>query len=144
MDAIQVKALASKDSKVLDSVAPEVFDHPIDPVLRDEFLSTPNHHLVVAIDDGLVVGMASGVTYVHPDKPRELWVNEVGVSPSHRRRGVARRMLVALFELARSLGCREAWVLTDKANEAARRLYRSAGGEESEQQMVSFRLQDIP
>jgi GNAT superfamily N-acetyltransferase len=54
------------------------------------------------------------VHYVHPDKPAELWINEVGVAPSHQRQGVGQRLLGALFELGGSLGCREAWVLTEQ------------------------------
>jgi hypothetical protein len=38
---------------------------------------------------------------------------------------------------------REAWVLTDDDNVAARALYRSAGGDEgSAQRMITFRLDD--
>ena len=34
----------------------------------------------------------------------------------------------AMVEHARALGCSEAWVLTDEANDAANALYRSVGG----------------
>jgi hypothetical protein len=40
---------------------------------------------VVARDASVVVGFASGVHYVHPDKSPELWINEVGVARSHCR-----------------------------------------------------------
>ena len=75
-----------------------------------------------------------------PSSSPELWVNEVGVAPSHQRQGVGRALLEALFARARELGCREAWVLTDDANAAARGLYAAAGGEETPAVMVSFRL----
>ena len=40
----------------------------------------------------------SAVHYVHPDKLRpELWINEVGVAASHRRRGLGTRLLLAVF-----------------------------------------------
>jgi GNAT superfamily N-acetyltransferase len=80
---------------------------------------------------------------VHPDKPLpELWINEVGVATTHRGRGVATAILHRLLEAARQVGCVEAWVLTDRANEAALRLYKSSGGIEapSEQVMLTFRL----
>jgi len=102
----------------------------------------PRHHLAVAVDGGTVVGMVSAVHYVHPDKPPELWINEVGVAASHRRMGLARRMLDAVLGHARTLGCGEAWVLTDVENDAALRLYASAGGVEQRPSpvMFSFRL----
>jgi len=139
---VTIRLLGPGDAAVLDRVAEEVFDHEVDGRLAAEFLHDPRHHLAVALDGALVVGMASAVHYVHPDKQPELWVNEVGVAPTHQGRGIGRRMLAALFAHARALGCDEAWVLTDEANTAARRLYAAAGGTESAEPvvMVSFSL----
>jgi aminoglycoside 6'-N-acetyltransferase I len=94
--------------------------------------------LAVAVEDGQVIGFASGVHYVHPDKPSELWINEVGVTPSQQGRGIGTAMIRALLQHAKYLGCREAWVLTERANRAAMRIYASAGGEESERDHVMF------
>jgi ribosomal protein S18 acetylase RimI-like enzyme len=138
--AIEVRLLRAGDEHVLDRVAAGVFDHRLDAALPAEFLRDPRHHLCVGIEDGAVVGFASAVHYVHPDKPAQLWINEVGVAPSHQGRGIAKRVLRALLDLGRELGCTEAWVLTDQDNAAARALYRSAGGVESAHIMVSFRL----
>ncbi len=126
--SIEIRILGSDDEALLARAAADVFDNDIDPAFSAEFLGDPRHHLAVALDAGLVVGFASGVHYVHPDKPPELWVNEVGVAPSHRRRGLAKQLLRALFARGRELGCREAWVLTSPANGAAVRLYEAAGG----------------
>jgi len=130
--AVSIKVLHSGDEQVLMTVAPEVFDNPVDPDLTREFLADPRHHIVVAIDDGRVVGFASGLHYVHPDKPPELWVNEVGVAPTHRRRGLGRAVVLALFEVARTHRCTGAWVLTDRDNAAAKALYGSVGGIEGQ------------
>lgn len=137
-----VRILGPEDAAVLDRVAPGVFDHPIDPRWTAEFLADRRHHLAVALADGEVVGMASAVDYVHPDKPPELWINEVGVAPSHRGRGLGRQLLDALFVRGRALGCRDAWLGTDLTNLPARRLYASLGGAESPEAflMVTFRL----
>lgn len=130
------------DAALLARAAGDVFDHPVDPDLTAEFLSDPRHHLAIAIDAGQVVGMASGVHYIHPDKAPELWVNEVGVAPSHRGQGVGRRVLGVLLEHGRALGCNEAWLLTDDSNAAAQRMYAAAGGRESESQiMITFDLE---
>jgi aminoglycoside 6'-N-acetyltransferase I len=80
------------------------------------------------------------VHYVHPDKPPELWVNEVGVAPSHQGHGIGRSLLRALFAHGRALGCAEAWLGTEESNAAARRLYASVGGEEGMMVYVSFDL----
>jgi ribosomal protein S18 acetylase RimI-like enzyme len=128
--AVEIKVLQRGDEAVLMNVAPEVFDNPIDPELTREFLADPRHHIAVAIDDGLVVGFASGVHYVHPDKPPELWINEVGLAPTHQRRGLGKAVLNALLEVGRAHKCTAAWVVTDRTNIAAMALYSSAGGTE--------------
>jgi len=137
---VDVRVLGPGDARVLDRVAPGVFDDVVDARLSAEFLADPRHHLAVAVDGGVVVGMASGVHYVHPDKAPQLFVNEVGVAPEYRGRGVGRRLLDALLERARSFGCTEAWVLTDASNARARRLYEGAGGVPEECVMYTFPL----
>ena len=138
--AIEIRVLAARDADVLANIEPDVFDGEVNTRWTAEFLADERHHLVVALDDGRVVGMASAVHYVHPDKAPELWVNEVGVAESHQRQGIGRRLLESLFAHGRELGCTEAWVLTEDSNAAARGLYASAGGVESPALMYSFPL----
>jgi ribosomal protein S18 acetylase RimI-like enzyme len=140
----EIRVLGPDDEAVLTRVAPGVFDHDVDPVLSDEFLRDPRHHLAVALESGTVVGFASGVHYVHPDKPAELWINEVGVAPTHQRQGLGRKLLQALFARGRELGCREAWVLTSPANGAAVRLYEAVGGVDMVDPPVMFTFRLSP
>jgi aminoglycoside 6'-N-acetyltransferase I len=139
---VAVRVLGRDERAVLDAVAADVFDGPVDPRWAAEFLSDPRHHLAVAVAGGVVVGMASGVHYVHPDKPPELWVNEVGVAPPYQNRGVGRQLLRALFARGREVGCAKGWVGTEVGNAAARRLYRAVGGVEDVEPfvLVSFSL----
>ena len=137
-DSIEIRLLGPGDAAVLDVVDPDVLDHAIQPKLAAEFLADPRHHLAVARHDGRVVGFASAVHYVHPDKLPELWVNEVGVAPAHQGKGLATRLLHALFEAGRAAGCGQAWVLTERSNAAAMRLYRAAGGVEADEETVMF------
>ena len=130
--------LGTGDAGLVMNAAPGVFDHPVGRELVDEFLNDPRHHLVAAIDGGRVVGFVSAIHYINPDKPPELWINEVGVAPEYQQRGIGARMLAAALDLARGLGCESAWVLTDNANTAAIRLYESAGGTASSVPSVLF------
>src|SRR5690242_8701573 len=92
--AVEIKVLGLPDAGVLRHVAPGVFDDPINARRAEEFLADPRHHLVVAVDEGLVVGFVSAVHYVHPDKPLpELWINEIGVTATHQGRGLGTRLL---------------------------------------------------
>ena len=142
----ELKPLHRGDEAVLGDVAPGLFDRTPDPRAVRGFLADPRHHIAVAIDKTRVVAFASGFHYFHPDKPiPELFVNEVGVAPSHRRMGLGKAVLGTLWEEARRKGCETAWVLTSDSNAAASRLYASMGGEaESEpSRLFSFRLSEV-
>ena len=137
----EIRILRLGDEALLVNVAPGVFDQSVDTYLATEFLGDRRHHLAVAIENGLIVGMASAVHYVHPDKRPQLWINEVGVAPTHRGQGLGKALLSALLENGKSFGCTEAWVLTDRANIPAMRLYSSLGGMESPKDQVMFTFQ---
>lgn len=129
--SVDVRILSLADLAVLANIADDVFDQSPDAHWTAAFLASPNHHLAVAVQRELVVGMATAVHYFHPDKPPELWINEVGVAPSYRGRGLGHRLIAALLEVGTRLGCRQAWTLTDADNTASRRLFASLGGREA-------------
>jgi ribosomal protein S18 acetylase RimI-like enzyme len=136
---ITLKLLHPPDLVLLHNVAQDVFDDPILESSAQEFLNDPRHRLVVALDNDLVVGFVSAVIYVHPDKPApELWINEIGVAPSHQRQGIGKALMQAILEEAKRSGCTEAWVLTERDNGAAMAMYTSAGGAESSPDPVMF------
>jgi aminoglycoside 6'-N-acetyltransferase I len=139
----EIKLLGPADFHLLHKIAQDVFDDPIVPERAQEFLADPRHRLVVAVDKDVVVGFVSAVIYVHPDKTApELWINEIGVAPTHQGQGIGKALMKAMLEEAKQAGCSEAWVLTDRANLPAMAMYRSAGGEESlpDPTMFTFRL----
>jgi aminoglycoside 6'-N-acetyltransferase I len=137
--SIEYRLLGKGDASVLERVAPEVFDDPVDAAATAAFLADPAHRLVVALDDGLVVGFVSAVVCRHPDEPRpELWINEIAVTASHRRHGIARRLLACLLAAARQAGCGSAWVLADGDNAPAAALYETAGGQPSPGRPVMY------
>jgi aminoglycoside 6'-N-acetyltransferase I len=111
--AIEVRRLLPGDAAVLERVAEGVFDERVDAKRLAAYLAEPGHHMIVAIRGGEVVGQAAAVIHRHPDKPTELYVDEVGVAPALQRQGIAKRMLEAMFALGRELGCEEAWVGTE-------------------------------
>lgn len=132
------KLLGPEDAPLLAGASEDVFDHAPKESLISEFLHDPRHHLVGAIVDGTLVGFVSAVHYVHPDKEAELWINEVGVAPQHQGKGIGKQMMQLMLEHGRALGCKTAWVLTDRDNAAAMRLYAGAGGVEAKMDCVMF------
>ena len=136
-----LKRLTATDHDVFIRIAPDVFDEPVDASRLVAYLATPGHIMVVAIDDGSIVGQCAGVVHRHPDKPTELYVDEIGTASTHRRQGIARAMLDELFAWGRELGCEEAWLGTELDNDAANALYRGyAPIEDERMQFYVFRL----
>ena len=135
---VTIKTLSQDDLSLLMNAANEVFDNPVEEAFAREFLSDPRHHIVAALSDGVVVGFASAVHYLHPDKPPELWINEVGVASSHQKQGIGKAILKELLQLGRKLGCKNAWVLTERSNEPANKLYKSMGGKADAEETVMY------
>jgi ribosomal protein S18 acetylase RimI-like enzyme len=108
-------------------------------VQHRELLDDPHAIFLVAFDGDEEIGFA-----LAHDLPRrhgnvrQLFVYEVDIVESHRRRGIGRALLEHLAEL----GIREAFVLTEPDNEAASGLYESIGGIRSEVVMWDFELRD--
>ena len=136
-----LKRLSSGDDELLAHVAPEVFDEPVEPDRLAAYLDTAGHLMVLALEGDLVVGQCAGVIHRHPDKPTELYVDEVGTASTHRRQGIARAMLGELFRWGRELGCDEAWLGTALDNEAANALYR--GYRPLEDEAIQYYLFDL-
>lgn len=146
MTMFTIKTLTQDDFALLINAADDVFDDPVEVTYAREFLNDPRHHIVAAVSDGVIVGFASAVHYIHPDKPPELWINEVGVASPHQGRGIGRAIMKEILQLGRRLGCKNAWVLTDRGNEPANRLYKSAGGhiDEEDTLLYEFDLDSDP
>jgi aminoglycoside 6'-N-acetyltransferase I len=114
----------------MGSVAPEVFDHPLDAGRIARFLEDPGRILIVAREGGTIIGQLTAFRHVHPDqRPDSIYVDEVAVSPGWQRRGIGRALVERLSTLAAEAGCDVAWIATTAENVAARALYRDYGKE---------------
>lgn len=113
-----------------------VFDNPVDPVQLAAFVADGGHEMVFATIGVQVVGMASGSVMLHPDKPPQFFINEVGVLDDQRRQGIATGLTRMLMQIARDRGCQGIWLATETDNVAARGLYRKLDGRETEAVVV--------
>ena len=136
--SIEIVLLSNANAELLKDIAPEVFDYEINPQYLKAFLGDPCHIMYLAIDNKVVVGMASAVEYFHPDKPPQLWINEVGVALSHRKRGIGRQLVQKLVETAKDRGCVYAWLGTDTDNVAAQACFSSVPEGEPPQHFLLY------
>ncbi|MFF1559408.1 GNAT family N-acetyltransferase [Streptomyces sp. NPDC058279] len=113
---------------VAELVAAEgLFDGSAREEWAERFLAAPGHLMLIAYVDGVPAGMVSGVEMSHPDKGTEMCLYELAVDEGYRRRGIGRRLALALADEARARGCYGMWVGVDTDNEAALATYASAG-----------------
>jgi aminoglycoside 6'-N-acetyltransferase I len=128
---VEIVRLTAENIAMLDRIAMDVFDEKIDAKRLAAYVGEPGHFMIVARVNDEVVGQVAAVIHRHPDKPTELYIDEIGVTPRLHRHGIARQMMDAMFALGKSVGCKEAWVGTEPDNLAARALYESyqASGE---------------
>ena len=138
--SIEYRLLGPDDLSVLQNTADGVFDHEPVPDMTARFLADPAHLIAVAVDAGTVVGMATGNEYLHPDKPVQFWINEMGVAPGHQRQGIGKKLLSLMLQEARRRGFAEVWLATEDDNLPARALYRSTGGQEENCVVYTFKL----
>jgi ribosomal protein S18 acetylase RimI-like enzyme len=121
---IAIRQLAPGDEEVVRKLA--TYDGPGDP---EALLADPRTLMLVAFDGDRPVGFVLG--HVLPRRhgdPARLFVYEVDVAESHRRRRIGSALLARLAELARERGIPAGFVLTEPDNGPANALYRDAGG----------------
>jgi len=114
-----------------------LFDHAVDLEAARRFLDDDANHLLIAYVEGEPAGFVSGTELTHPDRADpELFLNELGVGPAFQGRGIGTALVVRLWELAQSRGCRGMWTLTDESNAAATKVYTAAGADRATDQVM--------
>ena len=114
------------------------FDATVQPETAARYLADERHHLVAAYSDGEPAGVATATEILRPDKPPELFLNELVVLPAFRRRGVGGSLVAEVKRLASDRGCEAIWVLTEEDNEGGKATYEHAGGRRVEGTTVMF------
>ncbi|HEX4128303.1 MAG TPA: GNAT family N-acetyltransferase [Acidimicrobiales bacterium] len=132
---MEIRVLRPGDNGLV-AAASHLFDGPARPDATARFLAEAGHHLLIAYEEERAVGFVSGVEVTHPDKGTEMFLYELEVDESARRRGIGRALVERLATLARDAGCYGMWVITDHDNAAARATYEGTGGVPETEQVV--------
>jgi ribosomal protein S18 acetylase RimI-like enzyme len=88
---------------------------------------TPGHEIRSMINDGGEKVGYAWFTIENRDVGRVVFIYDLAVDPAHRRHGYARLALAEIDTFARENGCIGVMLHVFGDNEAARRLYSSAG-----------------
>lgn len=92
------------------------------------FLRDPTTVALVIVDDSEVVGWVWGMRQRHVSGYTQLQLYEIEVAEPWRRKGVGRRLMTALLDLARREGHAKMWLFTSADNVPAKALYEAMGG----------------
>ena len=122
---VAIVQLDPDNGSLLQNVDAALFDDAIDADRLTQFLADQSHILLVAIVESVVVGQCAAVVHRHPDKPTELYVDNLAVSNDRLRQGIATQLLERMIKLGADRGCEEIWVATEPDNDTANALYRS-------------------
>ena len=105
-----------------EALAPEQTELTWARLIDEEF----EMHGLVAELDGELVGLAH-FSFTHSSwaENRDLYLEDLFVSPTVRGQGFGKALILALDDVAREEGARKVWWETHKDNATARRLYDS-------------------
>ena len=76
----EIHRITSRNAALLDSVAEEVFDERIDARCLQAYLADAAHLMLVAVEEGRVVGQCRAVVHLQPDQAPELYLDNLGVA----------------------------------------------------------------
>ncbi len=115
-----------------------------DPAAIAEFLADRDCVLIVAVENGVVVGTLDGYILRQPHVRRpQFLLDEIDVAVAHRRRGIGGGLIDAFADEARKRDAEQIRVLTHRSNAAAVALYRACGfaaDERGDTEMMGLRL----
>lgn len=124
MANIEYVPITAQNVATLDAVEEGVFNGPVRSDFLQACLANPHQFLIVALDGQKVVGKALGYVFYLPDKPAEIYVEELDIAKQWRRQGIATGLMRAVSEEGKRRGIAEYWLIAEKGNKPAHALYR--------------------
>ena len=126
------------DDLLSREIAADVFDEAIDAELLTQFVWQPSHQALFIVCDAaaaaaaaaagaVVVGQIKVQIVQSVDQPTSLYIDNLGVAPTHQRRGVASALIEAAKQWGREARAQSIWVATELDNSAARALNEASG-----------------
>jgi len=102
----------------------ESFDRRVAQITDALFGPIPAAFALLAWEDEQLVGLAS-YSFVWPavGVTRSLYLKELYVAQAHRRKGIGKRLMDSLFEVASTHGCSRVEWTTDEDSRSAQRFY---------------------
>ena len=92
-----------------------------------DFLTTDGNHAFGWTLEGKIVGIAYGYDLKRPDGKHMFYLHSIGFLPDYQNKGRGSKLFQYIVDYAHSRGFSEVFVITDKANSRACKIYEKAG-----------------
>jgi ribosomal protein S18 acetylase RimI-like enzyme len=93
------------------------------------FLSSGTNYIFACINNHKVIGFVLGYRLPRFDAQADrLYIHEVGVFKEYKRQGIGKKLMEMTLNLCRDEGLSKAFLITNKSNTAANKLYLGANG----------------
>ena len=100
-----------------------------DRVHLENFLSSRDNVLLIAKSGNEGAGILRGhFLQRYDDRPAEVFLNEIDVLPQYQGKRIGTFLVEELKRIGKENGSKEVWVITNKSNTGAMRLYEKTGG----------------
>ena len=93
-----------------------------------KFISESNAYGFIAKEENKIVGFATGYLLLHPDGRRVFYFDSIDVMSDYQGKGIGTLLMSHIRDYAKSIGCYEMFLVTNKSNTSACRCYEKAGG----------------
>jgi ribosomal protein S18 acetylase RimI-like enzyme len=125
---VQVRRLRAGDLKLAVESIRTLKESTVSGEYLKDFLSRSENVLIVAEQGGMPKGFLLAYILDRVDRNQKMiCLYEIGVSEPNRRRGIGRAMIESLKLLCKDENAMKAWVITNRSNMAAVRLYERTG-----------------
>ncbi len=114
----------------------------VDESKLDKFLSNENNIALIEVIDDKVVALVWGYVLERMDAEPMMFIYSVDVIKEYRRRGIARKLVGAFIDESNKRGFRNSFLITEKGNVPANKLYQSLKGKEQEEHILYMFFKD--
>jgi aminoglycoside 3-N-acetyltransferase I len=136
---VQIRRLDRHDAGLAEEVVRGFKGSSRAPGSLQGFLGNSANYLLIAEVEGQVGGFLMAYRLERADREAsQMFVYELGVAAPWRGQGLATALVEEITALARAEEMFEAFVLTSRGNEPARRLYARTGGIVEDDSAVLF------
>jgi aminoglycoside 3-N-acetyltransferase I len=99
-------------------------------LINERFFNNDSNIMYVAVEDGKVIGNVYGYILQRFDMPKnQLFLYSIDVLDTHQKKGIGKALVYAFLTHMNKKEIHNAFVLTNKGNASAMKLYQSTGAE---------------